>query len=64
MNLTGRRPHGSLNQFLNLMVAASCLLVTKRLLLYESARPNSESYLRLHAVIKVTQKLTAISLDL
>lgn len=38
MILTGRRPHGSLNEFLNLTAAVSCWIVTKRLLLYESAR--------------------------
>lgn len=67
MILTGRRPHGSLNEFLNLTAAASCLIVTKRLLLYPSVRAevtDNESYLRLHAVTKVTQKLTAITLDL
>lgn len=39
MNLIGRRPHGSLKEFLKLTTAASCLIViTKGLLLYNSAR--------------------------
>lgn len=58
-NLTGRRPHESLNEFLNLTTAASCLtVITKGLLLYKSARApemtDNESYLRLHAVSKIT----------
>lgn len=39
MNLIGRRRHGSLNEFLNLTAAASCLIVvTEGLPLYKSAR--------------------------
>lgn len=39
MNLIGRRRHGSLNEFLNLTAAASCLIVViEGLLLYKSAR--------------------------
>lgn len=54
MNLSARRPHGSLNEFLNPTTAASCLIViTEGLLLYKSARAQemteNESYVRLHA---------------
>lgn len=60
MNLIGRGPHGSLNEFLNLTTAASCwIVITKGLLLYKSARAeemtDNENYLRLHAAIKISQ---------
>lgn len=57
MNLTARRPQRSMNEFLNLTTAASCLMViTKGFLLYKSARAeemtDKERYLRLRAVSK------------